>query len=55
MRRLAVTIALVLAGAAPWSRRYRVLALAFGAYGAASYLLGVDGIAPVLARATGWL
>jgi hypothetical protein len=43
--------ALVLAAAAPWSRRHRALVLAFGAYGAASYLLGVDGIAPALARA----
>jgi hypothetical protein len=43
--------ALVLAGAAPWSRRHRPLVFAFGAYGAASYLLGVDGIAPALARA----
>jgi hypothetical protein len=43
--------ALVLAAAAPWSRRHRALVLAFGAYGAASYLLGVDGISPALARA----
>jgi MYXO-CTERM domain-containing protein len=43
--------ALVLAGAASWSRRHRPLVIAFGAYGAASYLLGVDGIAPALARA----
>jgi hypothetical protein len=43
--------ALVLAPAALWSRRHRPLAVTFGSYGAASYLLGVEGIAPVLARA----
>jgi membrane protein YfhO len=43
--------ALVLALAAFWSRRHRALALGFGAFGALSYVLGVDGVAPVLARA----
>jgi membrane protein YfhO len=43
--------ALVLAMAAPWSRRHRALVAAFGAYGALSYLFGVDGVAPALARA----
>ena len=43
--------ALVMAAAAMWSRRHRPLVIAFGAYGAVSYLLGVEGIAPALARA----
>ncbi len=43
--------ALVLALAAPWSRRHRRLAVGFGLLGVLSYLLGVDGIAPTLARA----
>lgn len=42
--------ALVLALAAPWSRRHRPLAIAFGAYGGLAYLLGVDGLASGLAR-----
>lgn len=42
---------LVLALAAPWSRRHRPIAVAFAAYGVLSYLLGVDGVAPALARA----
>jgi membrane protein YfhO len=43
--------ALVLSLAAFWSRRHRALAMAFGAYGVASYLLGLDGLAHALARA----
>src|SRR6266545_6228967 len=43
--------ALVLALAAPWSRRHRRLAVGFGLFGVISYLIGVDGIAPTLARA----
>ncbi|HEY3209471.1 MAG TPA: YfhO family protein [Actinomycetota bacterium] len=42
---------LVLALAAPWSRRHRPLAIAFGAFGILSYALGVDRVAPTLARA----
>ena len=43
--------ALVLALAAPWSRRHRPLAVGFGVFGFLSYLIGVDGVAPTLARA----
>lgn len=43
-------VALVLALAAAWSRRHRALAFAFGAFGALSYLVGVDGLASGLAR-----
>jgi hypothetical protein len=43
--------ALVLSLAAFWSRRHRALAVAFAMYGAGSYLLGVERIVPVLARA----
>jgi len=42
--------ALVLALAAPWSRRHRRLAVGFGLFGVLSYLIGVDGIATTLAR-----
>jgi membrane protein YfhO len=44
--------ALVLSFAAFSSRRYRPLAVAFGVYGALSYLLGVGGVASAVARIT---
>ncbi len=43
--------ALVLAPAAFWSRRHRPLAVAFGCFGAISYVLGAEGVASPLARA----
>jgi membrane protein YfhO len=43
-------LAAVLSLAAFWSRRHRVLALAFGVYGVACYLLGSNGLAHALAR-----
>lgn len=44
-------LALTLCLAAFWSRRHRPLAFAFGGFGIASYLLGLDGLAHGLARA----
>jgi hypothetical protein len=41
--------ALALAFAGFWSRRYRSLAIAFGAFGALGYLLGLQAVANVLA------
>jgi Bacterial membrane protein YfhO len=42
--------ALVLAVAAFWSRRHRPLVVAFGAFGALSYVLGVENVASPLAH-----